>query len=94
MKLIGFYKGTNTLGAQKLANRAAAFKNADPLQIGAKGPFGRPHRKAAVLPEGGGFPTIFTFSHGKISFSAKILLINPSFQHATANFTINRIFFQ
>lgn len=92
--LLSLYEGTNTPGAQKLANRAAAFKNADPLQVGSKGAPGCPQREAAIVSEGGGFPTIFTFSHDKISFSAKTLLIKTSIQHATGNSTTTRIFFQ
>lgn len=92
--LLGFYKGPNTPGAQKLANRASAFEYTDPLQIGSEGPSGCPQRETAIVSEGGGFPTIFTFSHDKISFSAKTLLIKTSFQHATGNSTTTRIFFQ
>ena len=90
----GFYEGTNAPSAQKLANRAAAFKYADPLQIGSEGTPGCPQREAAIMPKGGSFPTIFTFSHDKISFSAKMLLIKTSLQHASGDFTTIRIFLQ
>jgi len=91
---IGFYEGTNAPRAQKFANRAPAFKDTDPLQIRAEGPVGRSQREAAIMSEGGRFPTIFTFSHDKISFPAIMLLIKASLQHATGNFTTTRIFFQ
>lgn len=92
--LTGFYEGTNALSTQKLTNRATAFKYADPLQIGSEGAFRCPHRETAIVPKGGSFSTIFTFSHDKNSFSAKMLLIKTSLQHATANFTTIRIFLQ
>jgi len=92
--LTGFYEGTNAPSAQKFANRVAAFKYTDPLEIRSEGAPGCPQRKATIVPEGGSFPTVFTFSHDKISFSAKMLLIKSSLQHATGNFTTIRIFFQ
>ena len=92
--LTGFYEGTNAPSTQKLANRTTAFKYADPLQIGSEGAPGCPQREAAIVPKGGSFPTIFTFSHDKISFSAKMLLNKSSLQHATGNFTTIRIFLQ
>ena len=92
--LYSFYKSANAPGAQQLADRAAFLKDADPLQIGAERPSGSPHRVAAIMSEGCDFPAIFTFCHDKISFPAIMLLNNSSLQHATANFTTNRIFFQ
>lgn len=92
--LLSLYEGTNTPGAQKLANRASAFENADPLQVGSEGAPGCPQREAAIMSKGGRFPTIFTFSHDNISFSAKTRLIKTSFRHAKRNFTTTRIFFQ
>jgi len=76
---IGFYEGTNAPRAQYFANRASAFKNTDPLQIRAEGPVRRTQRETAIVSEGGRFPTIFTFSHDKISFPAIILLIKHRF---------------
>ncbi|OGN75807.1 MAG: hypothetical protein A2X24_00915 [Chloroflexi bacterium GWB2_54_36] len=94
MMLCSFDESTNALGAQQLADRAAALKDARPLQIRPERPSGSPHRVAAIMSEGSGLPAIFTFSHDKIPFPAIMLLIKTSLQHATANFTTTRIFFQ
>jgi hypothetical protein len=92
--LYSFDESTNAPGAQQLADRAAVLKDADPLQIRTERPSGSPHRVAAIMSKGCDFPAIFTFCHDKISFPAIMLLSKSSLQHATANFTINRIFFQ
>lgn len=94
LKLCSFDESTNAPRTQQLAHRTAALEDGHPLQIGAKGPSGCPLRKAAIVSEGGGFPTIFTFCHDKIPFQAIMLLINAMFQHTNANFTTVRIFFQ
>ena len=66
--LCSFDESTNALGAQQLADRAAALKDASPLQIGAESTPGSPHRVAAIMSEGCCFSAIFTFSHDKIPF--------------------------
>ena len=76
--LAGFDESTNTPGAQKFAYRAATFKNTHTLQVGAKSPPGRPQGEASIVPKGGGFSTVFTFSHEMNSFSAKMQLIKTS----------------
>lgn len=94
LKLCSFDESTNAPSAQKLTHRTAALEDRHPLQIGAEGSSGCPLRKAAIVSKGGGFPTIFTFCHDKISFQAIMQLINAMFQHTNANFTTMRIFFQ
>ncbi len=94
MMLCSFDESTNAPGAQQLVDRSTAFKDAGPLQIGAESSPGCPQREAAIMSESSGLSAIFTFSHDKIPFPAIMLLIKTSLQHATANFTTTRIFFQ
>jgi len=94
LKLCSFDESTNAPGAQQLAHRTVALEDAHPLQIRAEGPSSSPLRKAAIVSKGGGFPTIFTFCHDKISFQAIMQVINAIFQHANGNSTTVRIFFQ
>jgi hypothetical protein len=92
--LCSFDESTNASGTQQLAHRTVARKDAHPLQIRAEGPSGRTQRMAAIMSEGSGFSTIFTFCHDMIPFPAIIQSINAIFLHASGDFTTMRIFFQ
>ncbi len=92
--LCSFDESTNASGTQQLAHRAVAREDTHPLQIGAEGPSGRTQRMTAVMSEGSGFATIFTFCHDMIPFSALFQLINAITLHANGDFTTVRIFFQ
>jgi hypothetical protein len=74
--LFCFCQGFNAFRAQGLANLHTVLEDGNLLQIGFELPIRGPHGKTAVMPEHGGFSTIFALSHKMIlSFSFNTLII-------------------
>jgi hypothetical protein len=55
----------DTLGAQNLVNLVTLFHHDRLLQVGAEGTIGGALGEGAVMPEGGGFAAVCTFSHSE-----------------------------
>lgn len=61
----GFAHRLDALGAQDFVDLVTFFHHNRLLQVGAEGAIGGALGKGAVMPEGGGFSAVCTFSHSE-----------------------------